>query len=185
MWKKTEGDEPQTPYVPQTPLAAAPPRSPAPAKTHERALIGSTIFIKGELMGEEDMLIEGKVEGKIEFKQNNVTIGKSGRVKADIYGKVICVEGEVQGNLYGDEQLVLRQASNVRGNITAPRVSLEDGCHFKGSIDMCPKETIETRTSPATESDSLVYRPPKVEKVGEPAKTAVVAVEGDRGLPRK
>ena len=68
-------------------------------------------------------------------------MGKNGKVKADIYGKTITIEGEVQGNLYGEEQLVLRQTSTVRGNIEAPRVSLEAGANFKGSIDMSPKET--------------------------------------------
>lgn len=146
-------------------------------------MIGPTIFIKGELRGEEDLVIEGRIEGKIEFKQNNVTIGKNGRVKADIYGKHISVEGEVQGNLQGEEQLVLRQSSNVRGNITAPRVTLEDGCHFKGSIDMCPKETVESHPAQTKESESLAYKPPKIEKVGEPVKTVVAGGEHDRGIP--
>ena len=104
-------------------------------------MIGSTIYIKGDVSGREDLIIEGQVEGRIELRQHNVTVGKKGKVKADIYGKTITVEGEVQGNLYGEEQLVVRQTSTVRGNITAPRVSLEDGSNFKGSIDMSPKET--------------------------------------------
>ncbi len=146
-------------------------------------MIGPTIFIKGELRGEEDLVIEGRIEGKIEFRQNNVTIGKNGRVKADIYGKHISVEGEVQGNLQGEEQLVLRQSSNVRGNITAPRVTLEDGCHFKGSIDMCPKETVENHPAQTKESENLAYKPPKLEKVGDPVKTVVAGGEHDRGIP--
>ena len=104
-------------------------------------MIGPSICIKGDLSGQEDVIIEGSVEGKIELRQHNVTVGKKGKVKADIYGKTITIEGEVQGNLYAEEQLVLRQTSTVRGNITAPRVSLEDGSNFKGSIDMSPKET--------------------------------------------
>jgi len=92
------------------------------------------------LSGEEDLLIEGRVEGKIDLPRHSVTVGKSGRIKADVYGKTITVEGEVEGNLFGEEQLVLRQSSTVRGNITAPRVSLEDGANFKGSIDMSSKE---------------------------------------------
>jgi cytoskeletal protein CcmA (bactofilin family) len=104
-------------------------------------MIGPTIYVKGDLTGQEDLLIEGRVEGKIELRQHNVTVGKNGHVKADIYGKTITIEGEVQGNLYGEEQLVLKQTSTVRGNITAPRVSLEDGSNFKGSIDMSPKDS--------------------------------------------
>ncbi len=115
-------------------------------------MIGKTIYIKGELRGEEDLLIEGRVEGRIELKQHNITIGKNGHVKADIYGKVITIEGEVNGNLVGEDQLVLRQTSTVRGNIVAPRAILEDGCNFKGSIDMSPKEPQERGTPPIVKS---------------------------------
>ena len=137
MWKKSESEEPQPQFKPQP---AIQPRVNAP-QTKERAMIGSTIYIKGDVSGQEDLIIEGRVEGRIELRQHNVTVGKKGKVKADIYGKTITVEGEVQGNLYGEEQVVLRQTGTVRGNITSPRVSLEDGSNFKGSIDMSPKET--------------------------------------------
>jgi len=112
-------------------------------------LIGPTILIKGDLTGEEDLIIDGRVEGRVELRKHNITVGKNGRVKADLYGKVITVEGEVNGNLYGDEQLVLRQSSTVRGNILAPRVVLEDGANFKGSIDMSPKDAAPREQTPA------------------------------------
>jgi len=112
----------------------------------DRAIIGPSISIKGELAGEEDLLIQGRVEGKIDLKKHNVTVGKNGRVKADIYGKVISIEGEVQGNLFGEEKIVLRQSGVVRGNITAPRVNLEDGAKFKGSIDMDSSSGDKQRT---------------------------------------
>ncbi len=106
----------------------------------ERAIIGPSISIKGTLAGEEDLIIQGQVEGKIDLKKNNVTVGKNGRIKADIYGKVISIEGEVEGNLFGEEKIVLRQSGVVGGNMTAPRVNLEDGAKFKGSIDMDTRE---------------------------------------------
>lgn len=70
------------------------------------------------------------------LKKNSVTVGKNGRVKADIYGKVIRVEGRVQGNLFGDDKIIINKSGDVRGNLSAPRVTLEDGARFKGSIDM-------------------------------------------------
>ena len=103
-------------------------------------MIGPTVTIKGNLTSEEDLMIEGRLEGKIEVRQHSVTIGKKGQIKADIYGKVITVEGNVEGNLYGEEQLIVRHSGTVRGNIVAPRVVLEDGSNFKGNIDMSPKE---------------------------------------------
>ena len=137
MWKKSESEAPQPQFEPQPVIQ---PRVNAP-QTKERPMIGPTVYIKGDLSGQEDLIIEGRVEGKIELRRHSVTVGKNGKVRADIYGKTITIEGEVQGNLYGEEQVVLRQTGTVRGNITSPRVSLEDGSNFKGSIDMSPKET--------------------------------------------
>lgn len=137
MWKKSE---PEATVAPPQPQPAPPPRTSVQA-ARERAVIGPSIEIKGDLTGGEDLQIEGRIEGKIDLRRHNVIIGKSGRVQADIYGKVITVDGEVLGNLYGEEQIILRQSSTVRGNLTAPRVMLEDGSNFKGSIDMTSKES--------------------------------------------
>src|SRR5213594_518785 len=137
MWKKPEAETPQ-PESHAAPAPAPQPRSvPTPVESRrEVAIIGATISIHGELNGQEDLLIQGSVEGKVDLKQNNITVGKSGRVKADMYGKLISVEGEVEGNLHGQDQIIIRSSGNVRGNISAPRVTLEDGGKFKGSIDM-------------------------------------------------
>jgi cytoskeletal protein CcmA (bactofilin family) len=140
MWKKSEQEasHPQPTLAPQVHPAPM-PQNPV-VQARERAVIGPTISIKGDLTGEEDLLIEGRVEGKVELHHHSVTIGKNGRIKADIYGKVITVEGSVEGNLYGEEQLIVKHSGTVRGNIVAPRVALEDGSNFKGSIDMSQKE---------------------------------------------
>ncbi|MDX1501440.1 MAG: polymer-forming cytoskeletal protein [Thermoanaerobaculia bacterium] len=102
------------------------------------ATIGPSIAVKGDLSGEEDLMIEGRIEGEIRLQKNSVTVGKSGRVKADIYGRSIGVEGEVRGNLYGDHEVVIRASGRVQGNIVSPRVILENGSKFKGSVDMEP-----------------------------------------------
>jgi cytoskeletal protein CcmA (bactofilin family) len=147
MWKKSESEETHTPPAPAPQASpAAAPRVPV-VQTRDRSVIGPSISIKGDLTGEEDLLIEGHVEGKIEFRNHSVTIGKNGRIKADIHGKTITVEGNVEGNLFGDEQLIVRQSGTVRGNIVSPRVALEDGSNFKGNIDMSPKEKQSAVTS--------------------------------------
>ena len=156
IWKKSEADSPptQTPMQPP-PQPSAPRSQPPPAK--ERALIGPSIEIKGTLSGGEDLFVEGRVEGKIELAQHSVTIGTSGRIKADIQGRSIVVMGEVEGNLVGSEQIFLRQSSKVRGNLIAPRVSLEDGSDFKGSIDMTSKPAVEAKP---LHTDSTAVKPP-------------------------
>ena len=128
MWKKPEEENAELPTqrFKKSPIE----------QLKEKAVVGPSIKIKGELTGEEDLMIQGRVEGRIELKKNNVTVGKNGNVQADIYGKIISVEGEVEGNLFGEEKIIVRESGTVRGNMTAPRVSLEDGAKFKGAIDM-------------------------------------------------
>ena len=169
IWKKSEADEPQAPAQPQPQPPPAPSSRPQVQPAKERALIGPSIEIKGTLAGGEDLYVEGRVEGKIELRQHSVTIGKSGRVRADIFGSTIVVQGEVDGNLFGEEQISLRQSSTVRGNLTAPRVMLEDGSHFKGSIDMTAKNTTETPLLPAAGSESrpLVPQMQRLDKTSE------------------
>ena len=103
------------------------------------ALIGPSIRIKGDLVGEEDLIIQGTVEGTINLHNNVLTIGENGRIHANLHATTINVEGELRGDLFGSEKVVIKKTGNVRGNITAPRVTLEDGAMFKGSIEMDPK----------------------------------------------
>lgn len=100
------------------------------------AVIGRSIQIDGDLRGEEDLRIEGEVSGTIHLKNNSLTIGTQGNIKADVYAKSIVVDGSMEGDLYGSERVAVRKNAQVAGNITAPRVSLEDGARFKGSIEM-------------------------------------------------
>lgn len=106
------------------------------ASGRDAAVIGRSIHINGDLRGEEDLRIEGDVNGTIQLKNNSLTIGSEGRIHADIYAKSIIVDGLVEGDLYGAERVGIRKNAQVRGNITAPRVSLEEGAKFKGSIEM-------------------------------------------------
>jgi cytoskeletal protein CcmA (bactofilin family) len=136
VWNKPQSDpEPQSQPEPQTP----PPSRPASATSSRQAVLGPSISIKGNVSGEEDVLIEGKIDGEISFRQNTVTVGTKGQVKADIHCKTVFVEGQVTGNLYGDEKVVVRQSGRVEGNAVAPRVVLEEGANFRGSIDMQPR----------------------------------------------
>lgn len=104
--------------------------------TRTQATIGASITIKGDLVGEEDLVIQGRVEGMIKLKQNSVIVGKEGRISADIHSKSIIIEGQVDGDLIASEHVQIRSSGSVNGNIVAPRVALEDGCTFKGTIDM-------------------------------------------------
>jgi cytoskeletal protein CcmA (bactofilin family) len=122
-------------------------RAAVPAQTsggggRSTAVIGRSIQIDGDLRGDEDLRIEGQVTGTIHLKNNSLTIGSQGRIKADIYGKSVFVEGTLEGDLYGSERVAIRKNAQVLGNVTAPLVSIEDGARFKGSVEMDQK-TVE------------------------------------------
>jgi cytoskeletal protein CcmA (bactofilin family) len=106
------------------------------SNVREAAVIGPSIRIDGDLRGEEDLRIEGEVKGTVQLKGNSLVIGSEGRVRATVYAHSIDVEGLVEGDLYGLDRVNVRKNARVHGNITSPRVSLEDGAQFKGSIEM-------------------------------------------------
>ncbi len=135
MFKKRNETESSHDDIPMSvpPVSVTPQRA---AAAKEAATIGPSIRINGDLSGEEDLVVQGQVEGTITLKQNALRVGKEGHVSATVRARVIDVEGRVEGDVIGDEQVVLHRSANVQGNISAPRVTLEDGCRFKGSIDM-------------------------------------------------
>jgi cytoskeletal protein CcmA (bactofilin family) len=146
VWKKNEPQKPEAPSAtapprPQAPRPEPAERRPVSSASGQQAFIGPSVTIEGKISGDEDLVIEGTVEGDIAFRKNKVTIGKNGRAQADVHGRSIHVEGSVVGNLFGSEEVILHDSGNVEGNITAPRVSLQNGAQFKGSIDMEPKRS--------------------------------------------
>jgi cytoskeletal protein CcmA (bactofilin family) len=130
MWNKRESEAAS---FPTASLSSVPSVAGAPS---ERAAIGASVAIVGNVTGNEDLTVLGKLEGKIDVPQHSVTIGRTARVQADIHAKSVSVEGEVRGNLVAGEQILIRKTATMLGNLTAPRVGLEDGCCFKGSVDM-------------------------------------------------
>ncbi len=113
-------------------------KSKVTGRSSDAAVIGSSIQINGDLRGDEDLRIEGNVSGTVELRNNSLTIGKEGKVKAGVYAKAIAVDGETKGDLYATERVSVHVNARVQGNIIAPRVSIEEGAHFKGSIEMDP-----------------------------------------------
>jgi cytoskeletal protein CcmA (bactofilin family) len=117
---------------------SSPPRSSA-STSRDAAVIGPSIHIDGDVRGEEDLLIEGEVSGTVNLKNNSLTIGPQGKVRADVYAHSIYVDGYLEGDAFGSERVNVRKSATVKGNITSPRVSLEDGAKFKGAIEMDPQ----------------------------------------------
>ena len=153
MWKRDDAVKPTPPGGSGPTPAGAPSPQPVhqtanPAPVTERSSdayrgmekgpvnIGKSVIIKGELTGSEDLTIEGQVEGKIELRQNVLTIGPNGKIKAQVFAKAVIILGEVTGNVTASEKVDLRDNGSVDGDIAAPRVAIAEGAHFRGSIDM-------------------------------------------------
>jgi cytoskeletal protein CcmA (bactofilin family) len=137
MWKKDDPNQAE-PAAPGSPRPK-PPIGPGPvpaSKSGERATIGASIVIQGDVSGDEDLLVEGRIEGTIDLQKNHITVGTEGKLKAEIHGRSVTIEGEIEGNVRAEEQIVLRPTAIVKGNIVSPRVTLEDGANFKGGIEM-------------------------------------------------
>lgn len=144
MFEKHRTSKPGTSGTHQ-PQDSSSPGAQAPVASGRAAVIGPGIRINGDINGDENLLIEGRVEGKIQLGANQVDIGQGGYVKADISANIIKVSGKVRGDLNGAEKVIISRTGNVRGNIKAPRMTLEDGAIFKGSIDMDPGEPAKSK----------------------------------------
>src|SRR5262249_61226718 len=103
--------------------------------------IGKSVVIKGELTGSEDLTIEGHVEGKIELRQNVLTIGPNGKIKAQVFAKSVVILGEVTGNVTATEKVDLRDNGSIDGDIAPPRVAIPPGAPLRGSTDNQPRAT--------------------------------------------
>ena len=141
MWKRDEAVRPPQPASPPAPAPVPVPEPSVPrleTNRQEKTVvnIGKSVVIKGELSGSEDLTIEGQVEGKIELRQNVLTIGPNAKIKATVIAKTIVVEGSVQGNVTATERIDIRDKGSVEGDLSSPRVAIADGAHFRGSIDM-------------------------------------------------
>ena len=154
MWKRGEGQgaPPAAGSVPKVTVVAPTTASGTPAT------IGPTIVIRGDVTGSEDILIQGQVDGSVTLAQHAVGVGTEGHVNAKITGRVITIEGKVEGDLTALEQIVLRGSAHVQGNLTAPRVVIEDGTTFVGLVDMSARDAdadAETGHTAATDAPAV------------------------------
>jgi cytoskeletal protein CcmA (bactofilin family) len=136
------------------------------------ASIGPSIVVKGEVSGDEDLFIHGQVDGSVALDLHSVTVGNVGRVKANITGRVITIEGVVEGNLRAEEQIVLRGSAKVQGDLKAPRIVLEDGATFRGLIDMGTSNDAPARSDPKPQA-----------RTSSPTRSAAPAATSAAGPP--
>lgn len=119
------------------------------AKPRKASVLGPTLKFKGELTAEEDLLIQGSIEGSIKHS-SSLTIGESGHVKADVSAAYVAVEGNVEGDIHGSQSVTVRETADISGNISSPTVSLLEGATFNGNIDMTGKAFSKTADEPVS-----------------------------------
>jgi len=142
MWKRDEavrpagGPQPSSSNAPTVVGVPIPRQEASHSMEKDIVNIGKSVVIKGELMGSEDLTIEGNVEGTIQLRDHVLTIGPNGRIKAQIFAKAVIVLGEVHGNVSASDKVDIRENGSVDGDLIAPRVAIAEGAHFRGSVDM-------------------------------------------------
>jgi cytoskeletal protein CcmA (bactofilin family) len=100
------------------------------------ARLGSSLHVKGEISGNEDLLIDGSVEGLVQLDERKLTIGATAKVTADIIAREVVVYGSVKGNLRAKDRIEIKKDGSVNGDLTTARIMIEDGAYFKGSIEI-------------------------------------------------
>ena len=108
------------------------------------ARLGSSLHVKGEISGNEDLLIDGSVEGLIQLDERKLTVGATAKVTADIIAREVVVYGTVKGNLRAKDRIEIKKDGSVNGDLTTARIMIEDGAYFKGSIEIDKSAEKET-----------------------------------------
>ena len=127
--KSNDNDRPDTASAPKI-------GQTRPIRSKNVYVIGPTLVFKGELSADEDLIIEGRIEGTIAHHKMNLTVGKQGRVKADIHATSVIIEGQLVGDIHSDGIVSLMKGADVKGNIFCSNIVMEYGARFTGKIDM-------------------------------------------------
>lgn len=193
MWRREEPEHPERPQsarsghsmasavpnvhaVQREPIVRKTDRSSAMSERTSVVGIGKSIVIKGELSGNEDLTIEGRVEGKIDLNQNLLTVGANGKVKAQVFAKTVVVIGEVLGNVTAVEKVSIQEKGAVDGDISAPRVAIAEGAHFRGSIDMRRAQSAKPAVAAVASGSTGAANVPRAKNLAKPESvTAPVA----------
>src|SRR5579864_4864026 len=182
MWNKRKEDEyppKQTGAAPASasyaPKETSPVMSPAAPSFHTSetsrgaAVIGKNVTIKGQIFSQEDLTIDGEMEGSVELKEHRLTVGPNGRLQAGVKAREIVVLGIINGNVEATDKIDIRKDARLVGDIKTARIVIEDGAYFKGSIDMTRPETTKPAAAPAPKPMVSTSSPSNAAAVSAPA----------------
>lgn len=170
MWRKPEDSKPAAPGaevptpVQSTPAPpAAAPRVEAPAVRTVAGLtaevvqpsggtITSTLVIKGEVRGSDDLYVDGEVQGSIQLSNGRVTVGPHGKVSANVDAREIIVRGKVQGALRGRDRVEIGSTGEVRGDIATMRIAIGEGAQIHSKVEIARADSSQNNRSSAKPS---------------------------------
>ena len=137
--------------------------------TSERSLIGKNITITGDISATEDLVVEGRVTGKIQLNESRLTVGEEGYTQSHITAREVVICGRVEGQIHASERVELRHTAQVAGDIVAPRLIIHQDAVVKGSVDLSPSIAIRQQKQAKKDAEAA-------------AVAAAVAAAGE-GLP--
>ena len=157
MWNK-QSDVPSTSPSQQPSWQSSQPASvssagarPSAPATRTVSSLGASIEIKGKITGEEDLQIDGKVEGSVVLNGQRLTVGRTGQLNSEVWARDLVVYGKLTGNIHATDRVEIKKDGSVTGDITTARISVEDGAYFKGRIEI--ERTGRHSTSDSTASE--------------------------------
>jgi cytoskeletal protein CcmA (bactofilin family) len=144
MWtnKQAQGETPGTSPSPEQRPVSVPQSTPPSVRpvnapvARDLACLGASLTIKGQITGDEDLQIDGKVEGPISLQGHRLTVGRSARLNSEVNAREVVVYGKASGNLRARDRVEIKKDGEVTGDITTARISIEDGAYFKGRIEI-------------------------------------------------
>jgi cytoskeletal protein CcmA (bactofilin family) len=139
------------------------PEARVPEAAPRASVLGPTLRFRGELSAQEDLIVQGTVEGSITHTQS-LTIGTDGSMKGDIRARVIVIDGKVEGDLYATESVNIRATARVKGNVFAPRIAIQDGAFFQGQVEMQPSgAAVQEHSARMRQASAVTAAPPALE----------------------
>jgi len=141
MWTKQSQPEPPSPspapwQPPSSPVNTATAARPTSPAARNVACLGATLEVSGQLSGQEDLQIDGKVEGPISLEGQRLTVGRTGKLISEVTAREVIVYGKITGNVRARDRVEIKKDGEVIGDITTTRISVEDGAYFKGRIEI-------------------------------------------------
>jgi cytoskeletal protein CcmA (bactofilin family) len=134
--------------------------------TTERSLIGKNIVITGDISATEDLVVEGRVTGKIHLNESRLTVGEEGHAQSHISAREVVICGRVDGQILASERVELRHTAQVTGDIISPRLIIHQDAVIKGTVDLSPSIAIKQQKQAKKEAEMQVQMdiaPPRIE----------------------